>query len=93
MGASKTFAIATRAQVVEASGLLCDRPASVDPDPGARQGVGKDWRATVLVGETDTPLAGGEVELLRVARNASAGKVRLTVEQLGARTRVRLAPP
>jgi len=60
---------------------------------GLSHGVDKRWSATVLVGDTDTPLAGGDVELIRIDKNASYGKVHLTTDQLGPNNRVRLTRP
>jgi hypothetical protein len=57
---------------------------------GSRDGIAKDWHATVLAGGTDTPLAGGEVILIRIDRSVIVGKVHLTADQLGHNTRVRL---
>jgi hypothetical protein len=60
---------------------------------GSNSGVQKDWTATVLRGDTNQPLAGGEVTVIRVDKAVTVGKVRLTMDQLAANSRVRLAAP
>jgi hypothetical protein len=40
-----------------------------------------------------TPLAGGEVNLVRVDKKATLGTVRLTLDQLEANSNVRCTPP
>lgn len=56
---------------------------------GSQQGIGVDWVATVLRGDTDVPLAGGEVDVVRIDKRLSIGRSRLTVDQLAANPRVR----
>jgi hypothetical protein len=60
---------------------------------GSNSGVGKGWGAAVLRGESDQPLAGGDVTVVRVDKGVTVGKVRLTTDQLSANSRVRLSPP
>src|SRR5262249_22759139 len=60
---------------------------------GAGSGVQNHWSATVLRGDTDEPLAGGEVTIVRVDRVITIGKARLTPDQLHGNSRVRLTPP
>jgi len=60
---------------------------------GTNAGIGKGWRATVLRGDTDAPLAGGEVTIIRVDKGATIGKVHLTADQLQANGNVKLSPP
>jgi len=83
-------------------GVVVARVLKADATPDARivtlgagsaMGIGKTWTGSILVGDTDTPLAGGDVELIRVDKNLCIGKVHLTVDQLVRNNRVRLRPP
>jgi hypothetical protein len=47
----------------------------------------------VLRGDTDEPLRGGEVQVVRVEKALTVGKVRLTTDQLSSNSRVRLSAP
>ena len=60
---------------------------------GTNSGVQKTWGAHVLRGDTDQPLAGGEVTVIRVDKGVTVGKVHLTTDQLSQNSRVRLSPP
>ena len=60
---------------------------------GTNSGVQKNWGATVLRGDTDQPLAGGEVTVIRVDKGVTVGKVHLTTDQISANSRVRLSAP
>jgi len=60
---------------------------------GTNSGVQKSWGAQVLRGDTDQPLAGGEVTVIRVDKGVTVGKVRLTTDQLASNSRVRLSAP
>ncbi|HEY4059161.1 MAG TPA: hypothetical protein VGM39_21240 [Kofleriaceae bacterium] len=60
---------------------------------GTGAGVKKDWKATVLRGDTDSPLSGGDVQIVRVDAKATIGKVHLTADQVKQNDRVKLAPP
>jgi hypothetical protein len=60
---------------------------------GSSAGVASDWKAVLLEGDTDRPLPGGEVTLVRVARRQAVGNVHLTVDQVSRNMRVRLTPP
>jgi len=60
---------------------------------GTNSGVQKTWGAHVLRGESDQPLAGGEVTVIRVDKGVTVGKVHLTTDQLAANARVRLSAP
>ncbi len=60
---------------------------------GATQGVKKDWRGQVLRGDSDAPMVGGEVTIVRVDKNLTVGKVRLTTDQVSANPYVKLSPP
>ena len=59
---------------------------------GSNAGIAKTWRAQVMRGDTDAPLAGGDVTIIRVDKGATIGKVHLTADQLGT-NRVKLSPP
>jgi hypothetical protein len=60
---------------------------------GSQQGVKVDWVATVLRGDTDVPLPGGEVDVVRIDKQVIVGRSRLTVDQLAANPRVRFRQP
>ena len=60
---------------------------------GTNSGVQKNWGATVLRGDTDQSLAGGEVMVVRVDKGVTVGKVHLTTDQLTSNSRVRLSAP
>jgi hypothetical protein len=60
---------------------------------GTNSGVKKDWSAHVLRGDSETPLAGGDVTVIRVDKAVTVGKVHLTTDQIAANARVRLSPP
>jgi hypothetical protein len=60
---------------------------------GTNSGVGKGWTAQVLRGDSDSPLAGGEVTVIRVDKGVTLGKVHLTTDQISANARVRLRAP
>jgi hypothetical protein len=60
---------------------------------GSDSGVQKTWGAHVLRGDTDQPLAGGEVTVIRVDKKLTVGKVHLTTDQVASNGRVRLSPP
>lgn len=60
---------------------------------GSNSGVKKGWRATVLRGQSDEPLPGGDVTIIRIDKGTTIGKVRLTTDQVKANNRVKLSPP
>lgn len=60
---------------------------------GTNSGVGKGWTAQVLRGDSDSPLAGGEVTVIRVDKAVTVGKVHLTTDQISSNSRVRLRAP
>jgi hypothetical protein len=60
---------------------------------GSEQGVGKGWTGRVLRGDSDNPIDGGDVTVIRVGRRETVGKVRLTTDQVSANPRVKLSPP
>ena len=60
---------------------------------GTNSGVQPGWTATILRGDTNEPLAGGAVEVLRVDKAMTVGKTSVTADQLSANPRIRLSPP
>jgi hypothetical protein len=60
---------------------------------GTNSGVAKGWSAQVLRGDSDQPLAGGDVTVIRVDKAVTLGKVHLTTDQISANSRVRLRAP
>jgi hypothetical protein len=47
----------------------------------------------VLKGDTDEALRGGDVQVIRVEKSLTVGKVHLTTDQLSTNSRVRLSAP
>ncbi len=60
---------------------------------GSNSGVKKGWTATMLRGESDTPLPGGDVTIVRIDKGSTIGKVQLTADQVKVNYRVKLSPP
>lgn len=60
---------------------------------GSDQGVAKGWTGRVLRGDSDTPMDGGDVTVIRVGKRETVGKVRLTTDQIAANPKVKLSPP
>lgn len=60
---------------------------------GSNSGIAKGWRATVLRGDTDQPMSGGDVQIIRIDKGATVGKVKLTTDQIKANDRVKFSPP
>jgi len=60
---------------------------------GSNSGIQKGWRANVLRGDSDQPLSGGEVTIIRIDKAATVGKVKLTTDQIKANDRVKFSPP
>jgi hypothetical protein len=60
---------------------------------GTDQGVAKGWTGRVLRGDSDTPVDGGDVTVIRVGKRETVGKVHLTTDQVAANPRVKLSPP
>lgn len=60
---------------------------------GSDQNVGKGWRGSVLRGDSETTVDGGDVMVIRVGKRETLGKVGLTTDQVRANPRVRLTPP
>lgn len=59
---------------------------------GTNSGIAKGWRVYVLRGDSDVALPGGDVQVVRVDKNTTIGKVRLTTDQIKANDRVKLSP-
>lgn len=60
---------------------------------GSDQGIGKGWTGRVLRGDSDTPIDGGDVQVIRVGKRETVGKVRLTIDQVAQNPKVKLSPP
>ncbi len=60
---------------------------------GTREGIGPGWHATVLRGDSDKALDGGEIDVVRIGERMTIGRTRLTIEQIRANLRVRFDPP
>lgn len=60
---------------------------------GSEKGVNKDWKAVVLRGSTDEPMSSAEPVVIKVDKNITVVKVKLTTDQISANNRVRLSPP
>jgi hypothetical protein len=60
---------------------------------GEDQGVSKGWTGRVLRADTDNPIDGGDVTVIRVGKRETIGKTRLTTDQVSANPRVKLSPP
>jgi hypothetical protein len=60
---------------------------------GEEQGVSKGWTGRVLRGDSDNPVDGGDVTVIRVGKRETIGKTRLTTDQISANPRVKLSPP
>ncbi len=56
---------------------------------GTAQDLTKHWRATLLSGDSDTALPGGEVTIVRVTRAMTVGTVHVTPDTVAANPRVR----
>lgn len=60
---------------------------------GKKQGVKPDWRGQVLRGDSDSPMVGGDVFIIRVDDTRTIGKTKLTTDQISANPYVKLSPP
>jgi len=60
---------------------------------GTNAGIQRGWTASLLRGDTGEPVVGGEIEVIRVDKSLTVGKIYLPVDQLNANDRVRLSPP
>jgi hypothetical protein len=59
---------------------------------GSNDGVQKNWKVCLLRGDTDEPLPGGEVEVIRVDKAVTIGKIHSTPDGLAGNRRVLLTP-
>jgi hypothetical protein len=59
---------------------------------GSNDGVQKNWRVCLLRDDGDEPLPGGEVEVIRVDKAVTIGKIHLTSDALKGHRRVLLSP-
>jgi hypothetical protein len=60
---------------------------------GTEQGITAAWPAMVLAGDSDEPLADGEIRILRVGRSVTIGEVKVSADTLRANGRVRFTRP
>lgn len=60
---------------------------------GSERGVTKDWKAVVLRGSTDEPLPAADPVVVKVDKNITVVRVKLTTDQIAQNNRVRLSPP
>jgi hypothetical protein len=60
---------------------------------GTDQGVSKAWKGHVLRADSDSPMDGGDVIVIRVGKRETIGKAHLTTDQISANPRVKLIPP
>ncbi len=62
---------------------------------GSDQGLKKDWTGTVIRGsDVNSPaFPGGEVRIIRIDKNVTFAKVRLTADQVDRNKHVRFSPP
>ncbi len=60
---------------------------------GSNANVDPTWSAIILEGDTNRPLAGGSIKIVKVDVNIVIGQVRLTPDQVQANPRVLLSPP
>jgi hypothetical protein len=78
-----------RVQSVQVSGAEVIIQISV----GSDQGVKPSWSGRVLRGDTDTPLDGGDVKIVRVDKRSTVAKVKLTTDQVNSNPFVKLSAP
>jgi hypothetical protein len=60
---------------------------------GSNEGVASNWTGHVLRGESDVSLPGGEIQIVRVGKTLTIGKIHLTGDELLANLRVKLTAP
>ena len=60
---------------------------------GANSGVGPDWKAQLLRGESEDLLAGVEIAIVRVDKALTVGRIKASSKQLRWHSRVKLSPP
>lgn len=60
---------------------------------GSNSGIAADWTAHVLSGSSQNPLAGSDIKVIRVDKQVTVGKTKLTPDQLPSNPRVKLSAP
>jgi hypothetical protein len=60
---------------------------------GTNSGIQKGWRGYVLRGDTDQPLPGGDIAIVRIDKGVTIGKVHLTTDQVSQNSKVKMSPP
>ena len=60
---------------------------------GSNSGVGPDWTAQLLRGESEDLLSGVEITIVRVDKTLTVAKIKASPEQLRWYSRVKLSPP
>ncbi|MEO6775162.1 MAG: hypothetical protein ABI467_19515 [Kofleriaceae bacterium] len=60
---------------------------------GSDQGISRAWKGHVLRADTDSPIDGGDVTVVRVGKRETVGRVHLTTDQISSNPRVKLVPP
>ena len=60
---------------------------------GSDSGVTRDWKGQVLRGDSGSPIEGGDVTIINVGKRQTAGKTRLTIDQISQNPNVKLSPP
>ena len=60
---------------------------------GSDQGISQTWTGHVLRGQTDAPLDGGDVKVIRVGKRETVAKVHLTTDTISNNNRVKLTAP
>jgi len=72
---------------------LRDGKVIVTISVGRNSGVGADWTAQLLRGDSDDLLPGGDIKIVRVDKAITVGTIAVTVDELAANSRVRLSAP
>lgn len=60
---------------------------------GTKDGIDRGWQGNVLQGTTGTPLDGGDFKVIKVTARESVARIKLTIDQVRANSRVLLTPP
>jgi len=60
---------------------------------GSDQGVDKSWVGKVMRADSESPLEGGDVIVIRVGKRETVGRVKLTTDIINRNPRVKLSPP
>jgi hypothetical protein len=70
-----------------------DGKAIITIAAGANSGVARGWTAQLLRGNSEDPLPGGDITIVRVDKAITVGRVNATPDQLRSYPRVKLSPP